>query len=169
MPMIEDLLQRGLSSGDASALARLVVLLGPVGFYYPKATLATLRGYADQLMDQPGLVEPLVTALGTMRTLHPDVVDSFLLRLPASDGLRRRVALGGDAQHIQRFVHLLGYYNNAVHYCLHYPRMRRDLGMFALTLLAEANDANDFVVEYSRQALRMAREADFDLVQWTLP
>jgi hypothetical protein len=66
-------------------------------------------------------------------------------------------------------MRLLGYYNNAVHFCVHYPRMRRGLAGSALHLLATAPSGREFITGYATQAITMAREAGFDLRRWTLP
>ena len=77
------------------------------------------------------------------------------------------IVAGGDPARVQKVVRLLGYYNNAVHYCARYPRMRRGIAERALQQLATAPDAASFVSAYAKQAITMAREARFDLLEWT--
>jgi len=79
------------------------------------------------------------------------------------------VIAAADPARVQQFMRLLGYYNNAVHFCVHYPRMRRGLAARALHLLATASSAREFITGYATQAIAMAREANFDLRQWTQP
>jgi uncharacterized membrane-anchored protein len=167
MPLFEAWLADGIKSGDWGRAARVVSGLGVVGFYHPHAVLDTLRPHVGALLAQPVSRDALVSALGTVRTLHFDAVDSFLLQAGVDESLGRQVAASTDLALVNRFVSLLGYTNNAVHYCLNYPRMRRGLGMRALELLAGASGARDFVSEYASQAIRMARDADFRLLEWT--
>jgi hypothetical protein len=167
MPLIAEWLAAAIASGDHGGAARLVSGLGVVGFYHPHAVLDTLRPHVEPLLAQPVSRDALISALATVRTLHFDPVDSFLLQAGVDETVRRQVAASTDLALVNRFVSLLGYTNNAVHYCLHYPRMRRGLGMRALELLAQSSSARDFVAEYAWQAIRMARDAGFQLLEWT--
>lgn len=169
MPLFDELLAGDFPGADPSQVERIIAGMGPVGFYHPRATLSTLRQHVERLLERPEHVAGLVTALGTMRSLHVDLVDSFMLRMGFTEFLRRQVVATADSPHLHHFVHLLGHYNNAVHYCLNHPRMREDLGMFALERLAHAENADEFIVDYAQQGIRMARAADFDLLEWTKP
>jgi hypothetical protein len=169
MPRLEAWLADGIARGQEARTARLVAGLGLVGFYQPGPVLAALQPHLPSLLArEPGRVA-LVRALATMRTLHFDLVDTFLVQAGVDEGVRRQMAVAADAELVNRFVSLLGYYNNVVHYCLSYPRMRRGLAVFALEYLAQARSANDFVVAYAEQTIRMAREAGFRLLEWTRP
>ncbi|MGH7507686.1 MAG: hypothetical protein ACRELX_18685, partial [Longimicrobiales bacterium] len=169
MPLFDELMAGGLARDEESGITRLVTGLGPVGFYYPQPVLSTLRPHREALVARAACRQALITALGTIRTLHVDRVDAFLMQAGTDDGFQRRVAATADVELVHRFVHALGYYNNAVHYCLRYPRMRRDLGVFALELLARTDSGNDFIVRYAQQGIAMARSAGFELLKWTLP
>jgi len=87
----------------------------------------------------------------------------------ADDAMARDVAAAADMERVQQFMRLLGYYNNAVHFCVNYPRMRRGLAASALKLLAESGDAAEFITGYAQAAIGMARDAGFVLTEWTLP
>jgi len=167
MPLFERWL--AAASGNTERTARLVAGLGPVGFYHPRLALAVLQPAFKALIAQPATRDALVSALATMRSLHFDPVDAFLDAADADDALRRDVAASVDMERVQQFMRLLGYYNNAVHFCVNHPRMRRGLAASALTLLAESGSAADFVSGYARAAIGMAREANFVLTTWTLP
>lgn len=169
MPLFQELISAGPGADQDAAVARVISGLGPVGFYHPRPVLELLRSEWNAVTSPPACEEELVTSLGTMRTLHVDRVDGLLAKSGAEPGLQRRVAAAADVDLVHRFVHLLGYFNNAVHYCLYYPRMRRDLGVFALELLAEASTPNDFIVGYTERAIGKARAAEFRLLEWTLP
>jgi len=149
--------------------ARLVSGLGPVGFYHPQLVLATLQPHAKRLAAQPATRAALISALATVRSLHFDAVDAFLSAADADDAWRRDVAAAVDMDRVQQFMRLLGYYNNAVHFCANYPRMRRGLAVSALTLLAESSSAAAFISGYAQAAIGMARDAGFVLTEWTLP
>jgi hypothetical protein len=121
------------------------------------------------LLQDPATGRAALGALATMRALHFEAVDHALMQAGASDAQRRDVAVLADPERVQRFMRLLGYYNNAVYQCVHYPRMRRGLSAHALTLLARVRSPAEFVAGYAAQAHAMAREAGFDLRRWTLP
>ncbi len=165
MPMFLPMLQQ---AGQSPArAARLIESLGVVGFYHPQAVLGLLRPHAKALLGDPITCRALLQALATMRTLHFDPVDTWLAQAGASEGQRRDVVAGADMARVQQFMRLLGYYNNAVHFCVHYPRMRRGLAASALTLLATAPNAREFIAGYAARAIAMARESNFNLRAWT--
>ena len=110
-----------------------------------------------------------MTALATMRTLHFDLVDAFIVHAGLDEPFRRQVAVATDLELIKRFMLTIGFFNNAVHQCLYHPRMRRGLTVFPLERLAHARNAGDFIADYAAQGLRMAREANFRLLEWTRP
>lgn len=167
MPQFDRMLAGGVGQSDATA--RLVAGLGPAGFYHPQVVLATLRPCFKRLAAQADTRAALVSALATMRSLHYDPVDAFLADVGADDAMARDVAAAADMERVQQFMRLLGYYNNAVHFCVNYPRMRRGLAASALKLLAESGDAAEFITGYAQAAIGMARDAGFVLTEWTLP
>jgi hypothetical protein len=148
---------------------RLIGALGVVGFYHPQAVLQYLRPSLPTLLREGTTAPAILAALATMRTLHFEAVDAALVQADGTEAQRRDVAALADPERVQQFMRLLGYYNNAVHYCVHYPRMRRGLGGSALQLLATATGPREFIAGYAAQAMRMARDAGFDLRQWTRP
>ena len=167
MPLFERLL--AASANEPERTARLVAGLGPVGCYYPRAVLAALRPCFDALAALPATRAALVGALATMRSLHFDPVDAFLSDAGADEALCRDVAAAVDMDRVQQFMRLLGYYNNAHHFCVNHPRMRRGLAASALRLLAESGSAADFITGYAQAAIGMAREAGFVLTEWLRP
>ena len=167
MPLFERWL--AASAREPERTARLVAGLGPVGFYYPRVVLSTLRPCFAALAAQPATRTALVDALATMRSLHFDPVDAFLSDAGADEALCRDVAAAVDMDRVQQFMRLLGYYNNAHHFCVNYPRMRCGLAASALQLLAESGSAADFITGYAQAAIGMAREAGFVLTEWTRP
>lgn len=169
MPLFEELLASATSTGRHESAARLVSGLGPVGFYYPRGVLAVLEPHLKVLIVQSVTREALITALATIRTLHFDLVDTFMFRAGLDESFYRKVAAITDVQLINRFMLTIGLYNNAVHQSLHYPRMRRWLTMFPLERLAQADNASDVVTDYAARILLMARKANFHLLGLTLP
>jgi hypothetical protein len=147
----------------------LLDALGIVGFYYPQPVLALLAPHLQGLLSDSATAASAMSALAAMRVLHFEPVDALLLRSGVDEARRRDVAALSDPARVQQFMRILGYYNNAVHYCVHYPRMRRGLAVFALERLASSGSPSEFVAAYAEQAIRMARAADFDLRRWTLP
>jgi TIR domain len=170
MPVFDRLL-KDASGGDQALFARGIAALGPVGFYYPQPVLDALPNLTGAAYGPDGgqAESALVSLLATMRTLHFDAVDQFLERAEAPEEMRHRIAANADVTLVHRYIHVLGYYNNAVHYIVRYPRMRRQLAMGALKLLAEAEDAAHFIGDYTAVAVGMFRSANFQLLEWTLP
>ncbi|HKZ73329.1 MAG TPA: hypothetical protein VJ011_04650, partial [Steroidobacteraceae bacterium] len=70
---------------------------------------------------------------------------------------------------VHGYISWLGFYNNAVHFSLNYPWMRRELSIGMLARLAEAPSARTFLSQYADVANRMFQEAGYDLVRWTGP
>jgi len=167
MPYIETLLRTGLQQNDMRLLQRCVEALGTVGFYYPKAVLHTLGATLPDAMTRPDLQPALISTLATMRVLFFDDVDNFLRQLGADETLQRSVSTRSDVDLVSRAIHLLGLYNNAVHYTVFYPLLRQRLGMSALNFLAEATKPEDFVTRYTLESIHLTRETDFQLKTWT--
>ncbi|NJM07624.1 UbiA family prenyltransferase, partial [Candidatus Gracilibacteria bacterium] len=168
MPLYELLVQDGLLRDDRRQLARCVAGLGAVGFYYPDAAFALLEPIMQSL-DPYQWPATLTRTLATIRTLHLDAVDVFLSRVEAGDELRRRVAAAADTELVRRYIYWLGLYNNVIHSSINYPKMRQQMAMSALYILADARKPQDFVATYTLGVFRMLREAGFKLVNWTLP
>jgi len=168
MPYFESNIREGLEQGDLQKVARWIVGLGPVGFYYPQAVFHTLRATITDFT-LPELQTALINSLAITRTLHFDAVDIFLRQINASEAMRRQVAAASDIELVRRYVYWLGIYNNAVHQALYYPRMRQHLLIGGLLALAEAHQAKDFIASYTLVPIRMVRESGYRLDAWTLP
>jgi hypothetical protein len=167
MPLFELMLQDGLLRDDMRQVERVVAGLAPVGFYYPEPVLRLL---GDVLAGMDGeLPAGLAPTLATMRTLHLDAVDVFMARAGISDEVQRRVAAAADTELVRRYIYWLGLYNQVVHSCLYYPRMRRQMAMAAMEMLARARAPHEFIGAYTATVFRMLREAGFRLSEWTLP
>jgi len=167
MPLFEPILQSAKPAPERAC--RLLDALGIVGFYFPQPVLALLAPRLQALLGDPATATSAMSALAAMRVLHFEPVDALLLKSGVDEARRRDIAALSDPARVQQFMRILGYYNNAVHYCVHYPRMRRGLAVFALEHLASAGSPSEFVAAYAEQAITMARAADFDLRKWTLP
>jgi hypothetical protein len=168
MKLFEELLRDALREGNHVVVARIIASLAAVGFYYPYALFDVLRPAFAQI-EQEEIAEAMVTTLATVRTLHFDAVDQFLDATEASEALRHRIDAAADVALLHRYIRVLGYYNNAVHFTVHYPRMRKALSAGSLELLATAATPVAFIADYTLTALRMLRESNFQLKQWTLP
>jgi hypothetical protein len=167
MPLIELMLQDGLLRGDERLVERVVAGLGAVGFYYPEPVLGLIERVITADADR--LPASLVPTLATMRTLHLDLVDVFMARHGLSDELQRHVAAAADTELVRRYIYWLGLYNQVVHSCLYYPKMRRQMAMAAMEMLARAKGPQEFIAVYTANVFRMLREAGFRLSEWTLP
>ena len=167
MPLFEPVMDAAKQRPQRAC--RLINALGVVGFYYPQPVLTVLGPRLRALLGNATTAPATMAALAAIRVLHFESVDSVLLRSGVDEAHRRNVTALAYPGRVQQFMRLLGYYNNAVHYCVHYPRMRRGLAAFALERLASATSASEFVAAYAQQAIGMARDADFDLRRWRLP
>ena len=167
MPLIELMLQDGLLRGDERLIERVVAGLAAVGFYYPEPVLRLL---GDTLIAREGQAPAaLVPTLATMRTMHLDAVDVFMARHNLSDEVQRRVAAASDVELVRRFIDWLGLYNQVVHSCLYYPKMRRQMAMALMAMVARAKTPQEVIGAYTATAFRMLREAGFKLSEWTTP
>ncbi len=165
MPVIELLLQDALLRGDDQQLERVTAGLAAVGFYHPQPTLQLLGQIVEAAGD--ALPQALPHTLATIRTLHLDAVDVFMARVGLSDELQRQVAAAADTELVRRYIYWLGLYNQVVHSCVYYPKMRRQMAMGAMDMLARARNPQDFIGAYTATVFRMLREAGFRLSEWT--
>ena len=168
LPLIELLLQDGLLRGDERQIDRCVAGLGAVGFYFPAAAFRLL---GDVVLATEGAALPAAfeRTLATIRTLHLDETDIFMRQAGLSDEIQRRVAAVADTELVRRYIYWLGLYNHVVHSSVYYPRIRRNLAMSALHILAEVNTPQEFIAQYTAAVYRLLREAGFRLSEWTLP
>jgi hypothetical protein len=156
-----------VAAGRRLALTRrLLDALGIVGFYQPQAVLRWLGPHLAALLHSPDLRAATHQCLATIRTLHGEAVDLTLADAGAAEAEQHEVAVLTDPSRVQPFMRLVGFFNNAVHQCVHYPRMRQGLSQFALFQLAACAHSREFAAAYATQAMKMALEADFDLRQW---
>ena len=167
MPLFERLLAHG-RAGDAALHVRMIRGLAAVGVYYPYAVFEALRPSVDDL-DDPAVATAFVDTLASMRALQFDAVDLFLKQVGAPDAIRERISAQELSELVSRCVRWVGYYNNAVHESLNYPRMRDALVVNALESLGNAHSAGDFMRAHTPTILRLLEDADFDLIRWTEP
>ncbi|MEI8165031.1 MAG: hypothetical protein WCG26_01595, partial [Chloroflexales bacterium] len=167
MPLIELMLQDGLIRNDERLVERVVAGLAAVGFYYPAPVFRML---GDMLTAREGRVPvALVSTLATIRTMHLDAVDVFMTRHELSDEIQRRVAAAADVELVRRYIDWLGLYNQVVHSCMYYPKMRRQMAMALMEMVAQAKTPQEVIGAYTATAFRMLREAGFKLSEWTTP
>ena len=167
MPLLELMLQDGLLRNDEHLVDRVVAGLGAVGFYAPESVLRLLDRVPGGMEGR--LPKSLIPTLATIRTLHIDAVDRFLVRHELGAELQRRVAAASDTELVRRYIYWLGLYNQVVHSCLYYPKMRRRMAMGAMVMLARARTPQEFIGAYTATVFRMLREAGFRLSEWTTP
>lgn len=165
MPLFDAFVATAASGKGRERSAELLAMLAPIGFYHPHALLDTLRPHLGELAAIDGLREALVVVLATMRTLHFDLIEVFMEQ-HLDDALRRDVASATDVALIDGFMRTLGFFNNAVYQCLFHPRMRQGLSVFPIELMATAGSSREFIAAYAGQAIRMARETRFQLLEW---
>lgn len=169
MPYFEQLLSSAIERQDVELARRCIDGLAPVGFYYPAGVFETIRSGAPDAFGRnlPELRDSLVDTLAVIRSLHADAVDLFLVEMGADEVVRNEVASRSEAEVVRRYVLWIGFYNNAVHQALFCPWMRRELLVGALQALAGAKNQREFVRKITPAPLRMLREADYCLVEWT--
>ncbi len=166
MPLVEARLRDALERGDVDTAARIVKHLGAVAFYFPKTACRVLAA-ALPGQDDPRLDDALVYCFARMRALYLDAADQYMDQLDIKQAVRRRVAAAADVELVRKYVRVVGYYNNAVHFSVKYPKMRRALSAGALELLATVPSAREFVADYGFRAVKMLKDADYRLVEWT--
>lgn len=170
MPYIETLLRDGLQRGDLRLVKRCIAGLATVGFYYPRAVFATLGAVIPDMNAVSDELKPaLIKTLSVIRTLYFYDVDMFLYQIGADEDMQRAVAAASSVELVSQTIRLPGYYNNAVHASIFYPKMRRHLTSGALNILAEAATPQEFISRYAAEAIQMAKDADYTLKNWTLP
>lgn len=167
MPYLEGLIRDSLAGNDHVLVRRCIEALGPVGFYYPEAVFRVLRQVFPAVVGA-NLEESLVTALAIVRVLHFDAVDVFL-RQEGAERLQSQVSARSEVELVRRYIAWIGFHNNAVHQAVNYPKMRRQLLMDGLAALSDARTGKEFIRAYTPVPIQMLREADYRLVQWTLP
>jgi hypothetical protein len=177
MPLLHEFVVDGLGAGKRLRVARCLRAMGRVGFHYPAPVLAQLAAWWDvvgKLAGDPG--DPrneLVTALATIRLLHLDEVDDFLLDVEASPafGAAVRGALreGVDDKLIYDQVTLLGLYTNGVHQAVCFPKMRNGLLIPIYRLLATEKSLRTAVRKLTRDAWDMLVVAGFKVENWMEP
>ena len=156
-----------MAAGDVARLSRMLRAWGPVGIYHPTSALEAIHAVLPESRQQrplPGLVE----CLGTIRAVHPELVDLFCkqVRWP---GLREAAQEASDLRSVWQYIWWLGLYKNAVHQAVHYPRMRSQLLVGGLTALLAAQSPQELIRNFAVVPLRMLRKADYDLLRWTEP
>jgi hypothetical protein len=88
-------------------------------------------------------------------------------RAGLSDEVQRQVAAAADTELVRRYIYWLGMYNQVVHSCIYYPKIRRQMAMSAMEMLASARQPSEVIAAYTANVFRMLREAGFRLSEWT--
>jgi hypothetical protein len=166
VPLLENRLREDIDAGRLDRAANLVRNLGPVAFYYPEVVCRILQAALPSRQDAR-LDEALIYCFARMRALYLDAADHFMNKLGIGEVVQRRAAAEADVSLVQKYVRIVGLYNNALHLSVHYPKMRRAFSAGALELLATAASRREFVGEYGGRAVQMLDEADFRLAAWT--
>jgi CHAT domain-containing protein len=147
-------------------IARCIRALAPVGFYYPDPVLRLLRdSMTSEDFNDPVRRDALFDLLGTMRTLHVEQVEQFLQEIELDDA-RPSIAAAADVARVHSYISAFGFFNNAVHFAIHYEPMRQQLSREALLMLSKAPSRDRFLVKYANIGMRMFFDADFDLRRW---
>jgi hypothetical protein len=169
MPLFEELLRQGLA-GEQQLLSRTLAALGPVGFYHPQSIFDTLvAAIGEEKLAQAEIQEMLVEPLSLMRILHLDQVDAFLQRIEAGEAFKRRVAAATDINKVSGYIYRLGVYNSTVYDALYHPQMRRNFFIGSMEVLIDKQEAKAFIKYYTEAAIRMSREANYHIIEWTRP
>ena len=113
MPLFENMVREGIAGEQWPRLTRTLEALGPVGFYYPRATFRTLAAAIDDFTHEE-VQNMLVEPLALMLILHMDEVDTFLEYINASEDFRQRVVIATDIRGVSNYVYRLGIYNSTV-------------------------------------------------------
>lgn len=168
MPYFEELIRQHVAAGNWPHVKRCLAGLGPVGFYYPQAILTTLQAAIPDFND-PRLQEALVPPLSMMRLLHLDEVDIFLQQIGTDETFKRRVVAAASLEALSRYIYRLGVYNHSIRAAAYSPKIRRNFIMGGFEVLIDTSDPQQYIAYYTATAVRMAREAGYRLIEWTMP
>jgi hypothetical protein len=168
MPYLETLIETELAGQQWPQLTRTLAALGPVGFFYPQAVFQTLIAAIDDF-GRPEIQEALVEPLSLMRVLYLDEVDVFLQLIDAETSFKRRVAAATDVGSVGSYIYRMGVYNNAIYDALYHPKMRRSFLIGSFSVLIDKQAPQAFVAYYAETGIRMSREANYRLIEWTKP
>jgi hypothetical protein len=168
MPYFETLICEQIAAANWQQLNRILSGLGPVGFYYPQALLATLEAAISDF-NNPHLQEALVPPLSMTRLLYRDEVDIFLQQVGAGEAFKRRVAAEASVETFSRYLYRLGVHNHSIRAAHYFPRIRRHFITGGFEVLIDTADPEQFISYYTATAVRMAREAEYRLIEWTMP
>jgi hypothetical protein len=173
MPVLTEFLAAALDGDKPEQARRCVRTLGMVGFYHPRPVLQQLGSQWERIVAscdrQPTFQDELIRALATIRVLHLDEIDNFLLDMDAPSGFAVRVRAGVDLARLYEQVNLLGLYNNGVHQAVCFPKMRNGLLKPIYRLLAESADLRRATHDLTRLAWEMLVAAEFKLENWAEP
>jgi hypothetical protein len=168
MPWFVHTIRDAIKRADDALADRCIRGLTFVGFHFPEAVFATLRAAIPKPGD-PVRQAALADCLANMRILHFNAVDAFLNEIGADEEFQRRVAKRAEVQLVHDCINWLGLYNNAVHFSVSYPKMRRGFAIRALDILADAPTPKDFVKRYTASTFEMGRNAGYRFTAWTEP
>jgi hypothetical protein len=154
MPWFTRTIREAIDRGDDALADRCIRGLRFVGFHHPEAVFTTLRAAVRNLAD-PTRAEAVADCLSIIRVLHFNPVDAFLSEVGAADAFQRRVAQRAGVELVHDCINWLGFYNNAVHFSICYPKMREGFAVGALEILATAKNAQAFLDRYSKRTFRM--------------
>ena len=170
MPLFEEMLKEGLAGGQEQRLPRTLAALGPVGFYQPQAVFNTLlAAFGEEGLKQVEVQQMLVNPMSMMRILHLDDVDTFLQRIGAGEAVKRDITTETDIGNVSNYIYRLGIYNNTIYDALYHPKMSRNFFIGSMEVLIDKQEPKAFLEYYTETAIRMTREADYQLIEWTLP
>jgi hypothetical protein len=143
--------------------SQLFTGIAGAGLFYPEAVTDAFL-IALSVDERTTTLNAISRSARTIRILHPRQADLVLEVM--RDHAPSEPAL--DEAGVYELVALLGLYNNGVHQCIYYPRMRSTLIVNAFNILRTSANEAAFVRSYAPVVLRFLIESDYRLLNWTL-
>lgn len=173
MPLLLDLATESIAEGDAVEAARVINVLGSVGFHHPRVARDALWSIWEQMSADDNqhpaeLTEALVQAMTTIRALYPDIVDDLVADI-GDETVEASFRTAPQPAWLRSQVSLLGLYNNGVHIAVCNPIMRTGLLEPIYSMLVEGPDLATAVKGLTKRAWDLAAKHDYHLDRWMGP
>lgn len=168
MLYFQEVLRNHLQASEWTRLSRHLKGLTALGVYHPKAVFAMLERRIHKSrysFQDPQIQNALLPLLATLHILHFDLVDDFLQRVGLDTNYARRVRIAAGVGQLPQFLDIVALYNQIVYHALHYPRLRDELSVKVLEMLADAPDEATFRAQCNTYIADLFKSTDYDMRQ----
>jgi hypothetical protein len=106
-PLFTRIIQEAEDKQDFEVVEKCILGLAPIGFHFPNEILSFIEKTVGPCGESEYL-PALIQVLATIRTLHADQVETFLLRTNASESLAKEVRTRMEPDLVKRYVDWVG-------------------------------------------------------------